>query len=94
MIVCILIRDFVNNTELDFLAVDPSHQRRGIGKSLLSWGIEKATQESKDCYTVASASGRPLYIAGGFEEVRQLEICGVPHTQMIIKNESKWRTTG
>jgi GNAT superfamily N-acetyltransferase len=78
--------------ELDFLAVDPEHQRRGIGKSLLSWGTERAKQESKDCYTVATAAGRLLYVAGGFAEVGQLEIFGVPHTQMIIKNDARWKT--
>lgn len=79
--------------ELDFLAVDPKHQRRGIGTSLLNWGTERAKQDSKDCYVVATPTGRPLYVAAGFEEIGQLEIFGVPHSQMIIRNDPKWKTS-
>ncbi|KAH8651241.1 acyl-CoA N-acyltransferase [Xylariales sp. PMI_506] len=74
--------------ELDFLAVHPDYQRRGIGMALLRWGSERAKKESKDCYIVAAAAGRPLYLAGGFEEIGQLDLFAVPHTQMLIKNNS------
>ncbi|KAH8682029.1 putative GNAT family acetyltransferase [Xylariales sp. PMI_506] len=77
--------------ELDFLAIHPEHQRRGIGKSLLNWGTEQAKESSKDSYLIASTAGRPLYIAGGFEEIGRLDLFGEPHSQMIIKNDPKWK---
>ncbi|KAH8894236.1 putative GNAT family acetyltransferase [Thozetella sp. PMI_491] len=79
-----------NAWELDFLAVDPKQQRRGIGKSLVTWGMEKAKQASKDCYLVATSDGLPLYLAVGFEGIGELEIFGIPHTQMVIRNDPKW----
>ena len=79
--------------ELDILAVDPKHRRRGIAMALLSLGIERAKRESKDCYLVATPLGRPVYSAAGFAEVDQLDIFGVPHSQMIIKNDPSWTAT-
>lgn len=51
---------------LHFLGVSPRYQRQGVGKYLLSWGIEKADEESMPSYLEASARGRPLYESAGF----------------------------
>jgi GNAT superfamily N-acetyltransferase len=84
---------FFVNAELDFLAVGPKHQRRGIGRQLLNWGVYRAKEQSKDCYVVATDAGLPLYKAGGLEEIGRLDVFGEAHTQMIIKNDPKWNTT-
>ncbi|PKX91443.1 GNAT family N-acetyltransferase [Aspergillus novofumigatus IBT 16806] len=68
---------------LDYIAVDPRHRRRGIGKMLLQWGVERADAEKRDCYLVATPAGRPLYEAAGFTELATLLIFGVPHWSMI-----------
>ncbi len=77
--------------ELDILAVDPKHRRRGIAMALLNPGLERAKRESKDCYLVATPLGRPAYFAAGFIEVDQLDVFGVPHSQMVIKNDPSWK---
>ncbi|KAH0499514.1 hypothetical protein TgHK011_006706 [Trichoderma gracile] len=70
---------------LDFIGVDPEHQRKGIGKALLSWGMEEATRAGRACYLMATPQGRPLYEAAGFEIVRRLDMFGVMHHSMILR---------
>ncbi len=36
---------------------------------------------------VATPAGRPLYVAAGFEDAGDLELFGVPHSQMIIRKK-------
>ncbi|KAG8668141.1 hypothetical protein FPOAC1_007513 [Fusarium poae] len=72
---------------LDYIGVGPGNQRRGIGKMLLNWGLERASKEGKDCYLVATEAGRPLYVAAGFEEIRTILILGIPHYSMIRRAE-------
>ncbi|KID85033.1 Acyl-CoA N-acyltransferase [Metarhizium guizhouense ARSEF 977] len=63
-----------NMWHLDHLAVDPRHQRRGIGKLLLNWGIEKAKHDGRDCYLVATPAGKSLYESVGFRTLQELSI--------------------
>ncbi|TFB05796.1 hypothetical protein CCMA1212_001566 [Trichoderma ghanense] len=78
-------RELKDVWHLDFIGVDPDHQRRGIGKALLSWGIEQAAKAGRDCYLMATPQGRPLYEAAGFEIVRPLDMFGVMHHSMILR---------
>lgn len=71
--------------DLDYLGVDPNHQRRGIGKLLLNWGVDKAKTEGRDCYLIATPAGRPLYESVGFVYLQELSVFGVPHYSMILK---------
>ncbi|GFF38514.1 hypothetical protein IFM58399_05260 [Aspergillus lentulus] len=75
-----------NVWHLDYIAVDPRHRRRGIGKILLQWGVQRAAAEQRDCYLVATPAGRPLYEAAGFRELATLPIFGVPHWSMIKRH--------
>ncbi|KAL6914966.1 hypothetical protein FSST1_012726 [Fusarium sambucinum] len=70
---------------LDYIGVGPGNQRRGIGNMLLKWGLERASEEGKDCYLVATEAGRPLYVAAGFEDIRTIMILGIPHYSMIMR---------
>ncbi|OAA71014.1 Acyl-CoA N-acyltransferase [Akanthomyces lecanii RCEF 1005] len=72
---------------LDSLGVDPKQQRRGIGRMLVNWGIQKAEQQQRDCYLVSTPSGLPLYESVGFETQREVLMFGVPHMSMM-----KWHT--
>ncbi|KAI1067930.1 hypothetical protein LB506_013014 [Fusarium annulatum] len=73
---------------LDYIGVSPGNQRRGIGKMLLQWGLDRAAEEGKDCYLVATEAGRPLYVAAGFEDIRVVSILGIPHYSMILRMKS------
>ena len=72
---------------MDSLGVDPKQQRRGIGRMLVNWGIQKAEQQQRDCYLVSTPSGLPLYESVGFETQREVLMFGVPHMSMM-----KWHT--
>ncbi|KAF4987143.1 hypothetical protein FGRMN_10527 [Fusarium graminum] len=74
--------------DLDYIGVQPGNQRRGIGKMLLQWGIDRAAEEGKDCYLIATEAGRPLYTAVGFEHLRTVSIFGIPHYSMILRAQS------
>ena len=52
---------------------------------LLQWGLDKASEERKDCYLVATEAGRPLYVAAGFEDLRTVSILDIPHYSMIMR---------
>jgi len=82
----------LTDADLAWLGTDPGYRRQGVGKMLVEWGMEKATEEGKDCYLVATPSGKMLYSHLGFEDVGSIDLCGAPHTQMIIKNDSsRWQ---
>jgi predicted GNAT family N-acyltransferase len=55
---------------------------------LLQWGLDRAAEEGKDCYLVATEAGRPLYVAAGFKDIRVVSILGIPHYSMILRAES------
>ena len=55
------------------LGTHPEHQRRGAGKLLLEWGMERAEKEGLECYLEASPAGRPMYGSFGWEMVRQMD---------------------
>ncbi|KAL7895096.1 acyl-CoA N-acyltransferase [Trichoderma sp. SZMC 28014] len=78
-------RELKDVWHLDMIGVDPLHQRRGIGKTLLTWGMRQATKAGRDCYLMATPQGRPLYEAFGWEIVRPLNMFGVMHHSMIYR---------
>jgi N-acetylglutamate synthase-like GNAT family acetyltransferase len=80
----------VNRTSaLNSIAVDPNHQRKGIGLILLKWGIDKAKEQNRDVYLVSTDAGRALYLSAGFEQMGVFEAFGEPQYQMILKISSK-----
>ncbi|KAF3063148.1 hypothetical protein CFAM422_010498 [Trichoderma lentiforme] len=74
---------------LDMIGVDPHYQRQGIGRALLTWGVEQATREGRDCYLMATPQGRPLYESFGFDIVRPLNMFGVLHHSMILRTNKR-----
>lgn len=61
--------------ELADCAADPLYHRRGAGKALLEWGMEKAREENVPITLTASPMGRELYLRLGFRELDVFE-CG------------------
>ncbi|KAH8895314.1 acyl-CoA N-acyltransferase [Thozetella sp. PMI_491] len=53
--------------DLNSLAVHPNHQRKGIGRRLTQWGIDRAASDGKDVLIVARTEGAPLYRSMGLE---------------------------
>lgn len=74
--------------DLDYLGVHPDQQRRGIGRMLLNWGVEKAREENKDAFLIATPAGFPLYKAAGWEDMGSFMLFGEPHNGMIIRRRN------
>lgn len=75
--------------DLDYLGVHPKHQRRGIGKMLLEWGVQEAHREQKDAFLIATPAGVPLYQARGFEEMKTFPLFDAPHVVMIRRFDAQ-----
>jgi len=62
--------------DLDSLYVDPAYQRKGIGKMLLQWGLQRADDGQNNVRLMASEAGAQLYRATGFDEVGSIDLFG------------------
>ena len=60
--------------DLQTVAVHPDHQRRGIGKLLMDWGMDVAERMNVPVYLEATYEGAPLYKKCGFETLPE----GIP----------------
>jgi GNAT superfamily N-acetyltransferase len=54
---------------LEFLIVDPLHQRKGLGRKLVRYGLELADKEGVCASVIASEAGDGLYVSCGFVAV-------------------------
>jgi GNAT superfamily N-acetyltransferase len=70
------------------VAVDPSYQRKGIGKVLMQWGLDRAEKDGKDVCLSASVAGQSLYLKLGFEVVDSRDILGEQWTAMVKRHKS------
>jgi ribosomal protein S18 acetylase RimI-like enzyme len=62
---------------LKYLGVDPSFQRRGVGKMLVGAGMERAREEGVPAMLEASPNGKSLYEKLGFVVVGEMILQGV-----------------
>lgn len=60
--------------KLSTIAINPSHQRRGIGSQLLEEGLKEIDQLGLPCVLGASPEGETLYRRYGWEEVEVMEM--------------------
>ncbi|KAF6834463.1 hypothetical protein CPLU01_04928 [Colletotrichum plurivorum] len=76
------------------VATDPAHQRRGVGRQLIEWGLDEAARVGFPAYLVASPDGYPLYVKCGFVDVEEVRMdftrFGVPRvcTSRLMVRES------
>ncbi|KAL7623662.1 hypothetical protein AAE478_005214 [Parahypoxylon ruwenzoriense] len=56
------------------MAVHPDHQRRGVGRLLLQWGIDVAEKLELPIYLEATESGLPLYSHRDFERLEHVKV--------------------
>lgn len=52
---------------LSLLCVHPDHQRQGVGKALVQWGLRQAASMGLTVHLEASPEGLPLYRSLQFE---------------------------
>jgi predicted N-acetyltransferase YhbS len=67
------------------LVVDPAFQRQGIGKALVSDGIQRAHEQGLPIFLSGSPAGEFLYKHLGFEvrETLKLTSAGIAATMMV-----------
>ena len=56
-----------NHWELATLGVDPKYQRRGVGRELVLWGLEKAREDDLPAVVIGSKGTEDFYERCGFE---------------------------
>lgn len=54
---------------LELLSIKKEYQRKGIGRMLVEWGLERADAEGVECALAATPEGKGLYEKYGFKEV-------------------------
>lgn len=59
---------------LDICAIDPDHQRKGIGGKLVAWGTQKADEMGIDAVVESSVFGKGLYEKNGYVFQRDVEL--------------------
>jgi ribosomal protein S18 acetylase RimI-like enzyme len=59
---------------LDTLGVNPQYQRKGIGRMLLDWGVERANSENVPVLLESTAYGEGLYRKAGFLDFDRVEL--------------------
>jgi GNAT superfamily N-acetyltransferase len=84
--------------ELQALFVDPPWQKRGLSRTLISWGKERATEEGVPVVVHGSAIGGIAYQSNGFKSVGgtsfgeffdELEYGGLPMQNWVWVPEGK-----
>ena len=63
------LEDYPEHMWLSFICVDPKFQRKGVGKKLMQWGMNRADKERVPIGLASSPAGEKLYHDCGFEEV-------------------------
>lgn len=63
-----------NRWYLDTLGVNPQYQRKGIGRKLLDWGIERANAENVPIALEATLYGEHLYRRAGFFDYDRVDL--------------------
>jgi len=59
---------------LNFCFTHPKHRRRGVGKLLMEWGIQKADELGLPSYIEATDIGLKLYEAHGFKVEGEIDL--------------------
>ncbi|KAJ5101276.1 GNAT family acetyltransferase [Penicillium alfredii] len=74
---------------LGHLAVDPKHQRRGIGRQLVEWGLQQARQEEVCVGLEASIKGTGLYEKLGFHTINTKDLTPEIAIQAMVQESPR-----
>lgn len=72
---------------LQILGVHPDHWRRGIGSSLVRWGMDRASKENVPLTVLASSLGLSLYSRLGFRNLGS-SFTQVPGEEVKVDTEA------
>lgn len=59
---------------LQMLGTETEWQKKGLGRTFVEWGCERADEDGLECYVDASDLGAPLYKKNGFGESTVIDI--------------------
>ncbi|WAO94307.1 N-acetyltransferase domain-containing protein [Fusarium falciforme] len=74
---------------LAFISVSPNHQRRGIGRKLVQWGLDRSEEEGVAAVLEASDAGKGLYERMGFVEVGKMPFDGGKKEEPVMIRETR-----
>ncbi|KAH7264602.1 hypothetical protein MRS44_012082 [Fusarium solani] len=74
---------------LAFISVSPNHQRRGIGRKLVQWGLDRSEEEGVAAVLEASDAGKGLYEKMGFVEVGKMPFDGGKKEEPVMIRETR-----
>ncbi|RTE77624.1 hypothetical protein BHE90_007868 [Fusarium euwallaceae] len=74
---------------LAFISVSPNHQRRGIGRKLVQWGLDRSEEEGVAAVLEASDAGKGLYEKMGFIEVGKMPFDGGKKEEPVMIRETR-----
>lgn len=60
--------------ELEILGTHPGYRRRGVGKTMLQWGFDRASLDGLPLILIASVMGEKLYLSTGFRELDRIDM--------------------
>ncbi|KAF2875747.1 acyl-CoA N-acyltransferase [Massariosphaeria phaeospora] len=69
-----LAPEFELDGSLDLMTVDPEHQRKGVGRKLLAWGLAVADKLGVGAVVEATEYGLGLYKAAGYKVKHDYEV--------------------
>lgn len=69
----VFVGEYADRWYVKLIGVSPKHQRKGIAKKLIGWGMERAVKENVPLTLEASQAGRPVYVRMGFKTIAELE---------------------
>ncbi|POR39540.1 Uncharacterized protein TPAR_00260 [Tolypocladium paradoxum] len=78
-----VLKDLDNISRLTFMAVDPNHQRQGIGSMMMQRICEETDRQGRCAYVLAAPEGVRLYTKFGFEIVGHVETAQGTITSML-----------
>ena len=74
---------------LELLSTRKEYQRKGVGRILMEWGVEKADADGWECYLGSSAEGKGLYEKYGFMEVERRTHFEGKFQQVFMRRDSR-----
>lgn len=80
----------VPSTYVQFLAVDPAHQRRGLGSVALQPGLDRADAKRVGVHLeTTNPAAVPFYEARGFEVTAELDLPAGPHVWTLARGHGE-----